>query len=85
MQAVFIRNLHIFNTFRYLWSHLGLNQGPPDYESGTKSVKSRAREVSDMQCYNFVTILLYIYAFFYSFYILADGEFIDIIVTRRII
>ena len=41
MQAVFIRNLHIFNAFKTLWSHLGLNQGPPDYEKGKKSEKIR--------------------------------------------
>ena len=28
------RMSHICETSLILWSHLGLNQGPPDYESG---------------------------------------------------
>ena len=34
-------NMHIFNTFGVLWSQLGLNQRPPDYESekGADSVQ----------------------------------------------
>ena len=51
------------NSSDFLWSHLGLNQGPPDYESGATNQLSYRTPAIELSFTNYQTRLQRYYYF----------------------